>query len=327
MAGGIVTPHMVATVSNYGCLGFIAGGYLSPQQLNEFIQSTTLLTKNPFGVNIFIDHANTSNSYVKSTEILAVETDLGILQDDNIMLPTQYPESDYIDIILNNHVPIVSCTFGLFSDTSLARLKSHNVTILANATNITEVKACLNKKVDAIILQGTEAGGHQGSFLNYDTINLTPTIELLTQIRHQFPHLILISAGGINSTNFIHYLNNGSNYVQIGTEFLLTHESMAASCYKEYLLNHYSTSITQAITGRHARGITNQLMQKLNNAPTLPYPIGHYATIQIRNHAKLNNQAEYLSLWAGSNVKQCKLQYISDLLTTLITNYNTFMKD
>lgn len=320
MAGGIVNPEMVAKVSNSGCLGFIPAGYLTPDELEDFIKDTRRLTKNKFGVNLFIEHEHYSQHQFKSKAVIDLEKVLGIHNSNYVEFPKQHPESDYINVILKNKIDLVSCTFGVFNNDTMTRLRANNVQVLATTTCIAEIEFSLLKKVNGIILQGTEAGGHQSTFLS-ESENLTPTMELLKIVRSKYPNLLLIATGGINSYNFKEYLSQGANYVQIGSEFMLTNEASTPDCYKEYILSNPETALTRSITGRYARGCINELMQTLDKSrQILDFPLQHYATTTIRKYGKTSNNPQYLSLWAGQNIKNCKMQPIDDLLATLISN-------
>ncbi|ASG68630.1 hypothetical protein fh0823_16850 [Francisella halioticida] len=79
MAGGIVTPEMVSVVSNSGMLGMISSGYLSIQQLEEFILEVkkSLKIGSVFGINLFIEpFVNQSKSYDKNHNIVRAEEHL-----------------------------------------------------------------------------------------------------------------------------------------------------------------------------------------------------------------------------------------------------------
>ena len=319
MAGGLLTPGFVAEVANSGCLSFIPGGYLSPDELEDFIKDTKRLTDRPFGVNLFIEQDLYSPHYYKSKTVIDLEKSLGINKNPDVPLPQRFSEADYIKVILKNKIYLVSCTFGVFSSDSITRLRANKVKIWSNVTSLSEAEFSLAKRVDGIILQGAEAGGHQASFL-LEEANTTPTMELLKQARARYPETLLIAAGGINSTNLKQYIEAGADYVQIGTEFLLCHEASIPKCYKEYILAHPQTRVTRAITGRYARGVENQLMKQLElSRQILDFPLQHYSTIAIRNYGKTHNNPDYLSLWAGQNLHQCQPMTLKDLLIKLIS--------
>jgi Dioxygenases related to 2-nitropropane dioxygenase len=106
----------------------------------------------------------------------------------------------------------------------MLRLKQQNVIVIANATSLVEVKAAYQHGVDAIIIQGSEAGGHQASFLSNEC-NTLSSLELLHQAISLNLTIPLIVTGGINLNNFTKFLAAGASYVQLGTSFMLSNLS------------------------------------------------------------------------------------------------------
>ncbi|MDD3266865.1 MAG: nitronate monooxygenase [Burkholderiales bacterium] len=319
MAGGIINPQFVATVCNSGIIGFIPAGYLSILQLEEFIINVKSLLKpnTIFGVNIFIEQFRQSNIIDKPKYLIDIEKELNYKSTDQVQVPASISENDYIDLLIKHSVKMVSCTFGFFNSKSIQRLKEYNIKIIGNATNIEEFEYCIKHKADAIVIQGTEAGGHQASFMN-ERVNLTTTKELLTQIRKVYPSTIIISSGGISTSNYKEFLNLGADYVQLGTAFMLTHESSLSEIIKQFIIISKNTTLNNKITGKYARGVQNKLMEVLDlETVNHHFPIQHYITTEIRKYAKSENNYDFMSLWVGSNPDNFNLQSLEDLIKTL----------
>jgi nitronate monooxygenase len=89
----------------------------------------------------------------------------------------------------------------------------------------------------------------------------------------------------------------------MGTAFLTCHESAIPQAWKTRVrsMSDTSTSVTRAITGRHARGIRNPLMQRLSETPQkiAPYPVQNALTQELRQTASRAENGDYLSLWSG----------------------------
>ncbi len=321
MAGNITNPDLVAQICSHGMLGSIAGGYLSLEALSNFIQATKKLTTNPFIVNLFIEEQRKlQQSWPKSLEIIALEKELGIYSKDTFTEPATINMDKYIDLLIAEQVALVSCTFGFFDSKIVERLKSAGMKIVGTATTIQEVKYCAANGADAIVLQGTEAGGHQGSFLKNEP-NYTTTLELLQEVKKLKLNVPLISAGGISATNMYEYFTNGATCVQLGTLFMLTQESSLPLEVKKFIELHQHTKLTKDITGKWARGVANKLMQNLYESNIYNFPRQHYATSAIRNVAKHQLNPEYLALWAGSNPKNCQINSLGKTIANLIFKY------
>lgn len=325
MAGGITTPEFIATISNNGCLGFVAGGYLSISELRAFIvsvQSNLQAATTPFGVNIFIEQGRSQQQILyKSPIIKEIEhTQFNISDADTFIFPASIPEHEYIDLLIELAVPIVSCTFGFLSHDSVTRLKQHNIKIIANTTTLDEFVFCVKGGADAVLIQGTEAGGHQASFLD-DKQNTQSTHSLLKEIRNFDLDTPIIVAGGISLHNYHEYLLSGANFVQLGTAFMMTHESNVILAAKEFISKSRQTALSDKITGKWARGIENALLRQLDNDLDYNFPEKHYMSSQLRQSAKRTLNPEYMSLWAGSNLDNLQIRHLDDLINALKLAY------
>lgn len=325
MAGGIVNPSLVASVCNAGMLGSIPAGYLTITALEKFIFEVKQLTSKPFIVNLFNEPLRTKEQvFQKSHTIKALEKKLGSKQvSETFSVPATINEEDYINLLIKEKVPIVSTTFGFLNKNSIKRLKDNNIKIVGNATTSKEFTYLIANGADAVILQGFEAGGHQGSFLS-DCENKSTTLELLKLVRKHHKETILIVAGGVSTKNMANFFTAGANYIQLGTTFMLTKESKLPEHIKEYILNKKVTSISKSITGRYARGIRNNLMavlDKVDSNDIFSFPVQHYHTSEIRKLAKQVLNPEYSSVWAGENPDNLKIQLLNDLIVSLQDKY------
>jgi nitronate monooxygenase len=323
MAGGILSPQFIAKVCNSGMLGFIASGYLELDALKTLIRTTkSLLYPGAlFGVNLFIEEPRyITQTLLKPQSVMAVEAQLNIEPNLSFTTPPTIKESEYIELLIEQRVPIVSCTFGFLTPQAVLELKAHKIKLIGTATSIAEVNFCLEHGADAVIIQGMEAGGHQATFLTRSK-NTSSTLNLLRKVRKTYPHLTLIAAGGISSANAAHYLANQADYVQLGTAFMMTQESNLAEQVKKYMLQKQTTVVTNKITGKFARGITNKLIEQLKNSQaSYAFPLQHYATLDLRKTAKELTNPEYLSLWAGYNPDNLKIKTVDELIIDLTMN-------
>jgi nitronate monooxygenase len=167
MAGDATTPELVAAVSNAGALGSIGAGYMSPEKIKQTIEATRALTNKPFSVNLFIPN---HISPTKEKMDLAVQGLNQVCHElDVTSEPVCAPFSASFDaqmrVILEEKVPVFSFTFGLLEAKWMKQLKRHATFVIGTATNLEEAHALKAMGVDAIVLQGAEAGGHRGTFL------------------------------------------------------------------------------------------------------------------------------------------------------------------
>lgn len=324
MAGNILTPKLVAEVSNAGMLGTIAAGYLSLAALEKFIIEVKSLTTQQFAVNIFIEPERLApQTLAKPQIILNLERQVDLPLEHYFIVPATVHQDEYVNLLLKHKVTIVSSTFGLFTKENMLRLKQNNITVIANATNIAEISAAHQHGVDAIILQGREAGGHQASFLNNEC-NTLSSLELLKQTVNLKLDIPLIATGGINLNNFTQVLAAGANYVQLGTIFMLSSLSKLTPNQQEYLTQQSfnSTILSQMPTGKWVRGVNNQLMQNLNHCD-YQFPIQHYASAKLRSFAREHDLFDFAGFWLGQHTNYIQ-QSTDDLLQQLALQYSLF---
>ncbi|KQL45752.1 nitronate monooxygenase [Brevibacillus choshinensis] len=305
MAGGTTTPELVAAVSAAGGLGTLGAGYMSAEQIRQAIRAIRELTDKPFAVNLFIPEEFDGEQPVASTVAIAmndVRERLGIPADPAV---TRYAEpfAEQMAVVIEEQVPVFSFTFGMLEPRWMAELKQRGVTVVGTATTVREAVALEASGVDMIAAQGSEAGGHRGSFLPDSPSNLVGTMALVPQIVDRV-NIPVIAAGGImDGRGIAAAFALGAQAVQLGTAFLTCVESGAHPEYKRAVreTNDEATVITRAFSGKSARGIENEFMTLLapHDSELPPYPVQNALTRDIRTAAAKQNRTEYLSLWAG----------------------------
>jgi enoyl-[acyl-carrier protein] reductase II len=184
--------NLVAAISNAGGFGVIACGAMSPALLDAEIAATTALTDRPFGVNLI----------------------------------TMHPQlHELIDVCANHRVGHVVLAGGLPPAGALERIKGSGAKLLCFAPALALAKKLLRSGVDALVIEGMEAGGHIGPV---STSVLAQ--EMLPEIAEQAPVFV---AGGIGRGEAIAgFLEMGAAGVQLGTRFVCATESIAHANFK-----------------------------------------------------------------------------------------------
>ncbi len=119
---------------------------------------------------------------------------------------------------------IVSFHFGMPAPELVERLKRRGIRILATATSVNEAKWLESHGCDGIIVQGAEAGGHRGMFLETNPATQTGLFALLPQVAKEVK-VPLIAAGGIaDGRTIVAAFALGASAVQLGTAYLLCPE-------------------------------------------------------------------------------------------------------
>ncbi|ASK89263.1 nitronate monooxygenase [Sphingorhabdus sp. SMR4y] len=185
--------NLVSAISNAGGFGVIACGAMTPELLDTEIAETKKRTDKPFGVNLI----------------------------------TMHPDlMELIGICGKHQVSHVVLAGGLPPKGSLEAIKETGAKIICFAPAMALAKKFIRSGVDAIVIEGMEAGGHIGPV---STSVLAQ--EILPEIADQLPVFV---AGGIGTGEMIAaYLEMGASGVQLGTRFVCAHESIAHPDFKK----------------------------------------------------------------------------------------------
>jgi nitronate monooxygenase len=305
MAGGATTPALVAAVSNAGGLGFLAGAALSPEKIASEVAAIRALTSRPFGVNLFVlEPAAPDEATVRRALDL-----IDPLRADFALPPGQALERyapDFraqLDTLIELRVPVVSFTFGLLSKQDVDRLHAAALYVIGTATHVAEGLAWREAGADAIAAQGAEAGAHRGTFIGAFEDALIGTLALVPQLVDATGLPVLAAGGIMDGRGIAAALALGAQAAAMGTAFLTCAESGVPAIWKSRVraMADNATSVTRAITGRHARGIRNPLMQRLSEhlEQVAPYPVQNALTQELRQAASRAGDGDYLSLWSG----------------------------
>ena len=316
---GITTPEFVAACCEAGVLGSIGAGYLSGAETKQFIQEVKALTAKPFSVNLFVPEQPKTDPQLLQVAREALQP---ICDELNIEIPESITTSDVfqdqVQAILEEGVSIVSFTFGLPDSETLSILKQKGVYLIGTATSVEEAMAVEQAGLDAVVIQGKEAGGHRGSFI--DPLALHSTADLLKAAKEKVSFPVIAAGGIMTKLQVADMLASGATYVQIGTALLTATECAAPKIHKEAILTSgiHGTTLTKAFTGKYARGLRNGFTEQLKEATTAPYPVQHYLTQPIRKESARQNNREYMSLWMGENSYLAKEASVQEIIETLL---------
>ena len=193
--GPVAGPELAAAVSNAGG-GGVLGGVLKPASyLRQEIQRLRTLTDKPFGVNLIVPLL----------------------------------EEGQLDVCLMERVPLLVFFWG---DPSLYIAEAHrqHTKVFVQVGSVEEATAAAAVGVDAIIVQGVEAGGHVKSRTSLSTL-VPAVVDAVTPVP-------VLAAGGIaTGRGVVAALTLGAQAVSMGTRFLCSAEAAATQAYKERVVH------------------------------------------------------------------------------------------
>jgi nitronate monooxygenase len=320
LAGGPSTPALVAAVCEAGAFGFLASGYLRPAALAEQLTELRSLTRRPFGVNLFTPAPRpaapaTYAPYVEEIGRWAGARGLPVGEprfDDDA-----YTEK--LELLIRDPAPVVSFTFGMPDAEAVGRLHDAGSEIWVTVTTPSEAAIAVAGGADALVLQGTEAGGHRGSFSDDDSRPGYSTLSLL-QLLAGTPRPLVAAGGLMSGAGIAAALAAGARAAQLGTAFLLCPEAGTAAPHRAALCRgDVPTKVTRAFTGRAARGIVNEFMAEHDAAAVSAYPEIHHVTQPLRRRARADGDAGAINLWAGEAYALARELPAAELVRVLAT--------
>lgn len=217
----VATAELAAAVSEAGGLGIIAAGNAPAEIVEKEIKKAKELTDKPFGVNV--------------------------------MLLSPFVD-DVIDVIYRERVSVITTGAGN-PGKYIEKFKAIGTKVIPVVPSVALAKRMEKLGADAIIVEGTEAGGHIGELT---------TMVLVPQIVDEVG-IPVIAAGGIaEGKGFLAALALGAEGVQIGTRFICSTECTAHDKYKEAVLKAKDRDaiVTARGTGHPVRVLKNKLSKE-----------------------------------------------------------------
>ncbi|MBW4827113.1 MAG: enoyl-[acyl-carrier-protein] reductase FabK [Clostridiaceae bacterium] len=217
----VATHELAQAVSNTGGLGVIAAGAAPVEVVRDEIKKLKENTDKPFGVNI--------------------------------MLMSPFAE-DIVELVCEEKVPVVTTGAGN-PGKYMDKFKSSGIKVIPIVPSVALAKRLERQGADALIVEGTEAGGHIGELT---TMSLVPQVVDAIDIP-------VIAAGGIaDGRGFLAALSLGAEGIQMGTRFVCSTECIAHDNYKNKIVKAKDRDaiVTGRSTGYPVRVIKNRFSKE-----------------------------------------------------------------
>ncbi|KAI5965096.1 hypothetical protein KGF57_000889 [Candida theae] len=332
---GVSTPEMAAAVSKGGGLGalplapldFTSDDTTSFDKLNNLIQAAGT---NVVNLNFFCHEIEQTPTRIQSDNWRKLYNDVTEARFKPLVESMEFTNGNVsfkevendkeklktlIEKLRSINPVIISFHFGIPSNSTIDELKKFSL-VFGTATSLQEARHLANNGLDGVILQGIEAGGHRGQFI--DKYQPHSDEDLSTQaLFHKVKqglggsHVYLVPAGGITSASLVkHYIDEGADAVQVGTAFLATPES-ATSKFFNKTSGDETTVMTALISGKPARAVRtpfiDSIVEKnqfaLSDLPPYGYAYDGYKKLKGELSAEGHDIGFYL---AGQNHYQIR---------------------
>ena len=301
LGGGPSTCELAAAVSEAGGLGFLAASYLQPDAVGEKIGTLRAMTGRPFGVNLFMPVAGPADvaGYQPYLERLrGWAAGRGLEPGEPRFTDDAFAAK--LEVVETAKPAVVSFTFGCPDGAVVQRLHDAGSEVWVTVSTPAEAREAAAADIDALVVQGGEAGGHRGGFSDEVAQPVYGLLALLQLVAAE-TDLPLVATGGIcTGAGIAAVLCAGARAAQLGTAFMLSPEAGTAGPHRDALrAGAAPTTLTRAFTGRTARGIRNAFIEEHDDHAPTAFPEVHHVTAPLRAAAREAGDPDTINLWAG----------------------------
>lgn len=252
--------NLVSAISNAGGFGVLACGAMEPARLAEEIAATQALTSRPFGVNLI----------------------------------TMHPQlDDLVRVCLDAGVTHIVLAGGIPSGPVIRAIKDGGAKAIGFAPALVLAKRLIRSGIDALVIEGSEAGGHVGP------VSLTVLAQEILPHVHDVPVFV---AGGLGRGDAIlSYLELGAAGAQLGTRFAASSESIAHERFKKAFIRANARDAVTSVQLDERFPVIP--VRGLNNAGTRSFLQHQAETLRRFQSGELTKEAAQLDIehfWAGS---------------------------
>jgi nitronate monooxygenase len=304
---GSVGSEMVIAVSEAGGLGSLPCAMLSVDQARNELGIIRQRTSRPINVNFFCHRppeVNAAREAAWRTRLHGYYAEFGLDPDTVPAGPGRAPFDEAMADLMDEFKPeVISFHFGMPERRLVARVKGYGAKVISSANSVEEARWLVDEGCDAVIAQGSEAGGHQAMFLNDDIARQVGTMALVPQIVDAVKVPVIASGGIADARGVAAAFTLGAAAAQIGTAYLLCPEAKTSAVHRAALKSAKDNAsvLTNVFTGRPARGIVNRIIREVGPMSDVApeFPLATSAIAPLRAKAEAAGSDDFSPLWTG----------------------------
>ncbi|MBN8532347.1 MAG: DUF561 domain-containing protein, partial [Alphaproteobacteria bacterium] len=315
------TPALAAAVATAGGLGGMGMWGLTAEEAARRIAGFRQLSAGSLNVNypLWPEPQFTAEASAAMRQQLQPHYDghgLGPVPEPRGMVSDVSPE--HLAMLLAQKPEVVSFHFGLPDQEVVDTLKSAGIFIQSSATTVAEARILEKRGVDAVIAQGSEAGGHRATFTGASIGMQAGLLSLLPQVVDAVG-VPVIAAGGIaDGRTAAAAFMLGASAVQIGTAFMRCAEANMLDAHRAALAqaDESCTVVTDMVSGRPARFIRNRLVDELAASGLAPLPIP--AQLSLTSPLGAAGDRAFTVLFSGQSAALARETTAAELVERLV---------
>lgn len=280
----ISTSQLAGAVSEAGGLGIIASGGMTADKLREEIKKTREITQKPFAVNVMLMMENCD---------------------------------EIVDVIIDSNVKIITTGAGT-PKKYMPKLKEAGVIVIPVVPSAKLAKKMEELGVDAVVAEGTEAGGHIGE---------VATMPLIASVTKAVSIPVLAAGGISDGRGLAAAFSLGAVGVQMGTVYLASKECPIPDSFKQKVIESIETStvVTGRRNGAPVRTIRNAMTDQYLALENQDVPREELEKLTMGSLAKavVDGDVENGSLMAGQILGNIHdIRTVSEIHEAILTEYN-----
>jgi nitronate monooxygenase len=314
---GSTPPGLAAAVANAGGMGAFGALNTAPEGIADWARAFRAQSNGSFQINLWIPDPPPLRDAAREAAMAEYLAGHGARPaiPEGPLLPDFAAQCA---AMLAAGPAVISSIMGVFPAEVVAEARARGIAWFATATTLAEAREAVAAGADAILAQGSEAGGHRGAFdADAAERQLTGSMALIPRFADALAVPVIATGGIADARGIAAALTLGASAVQIGTGYLRCPEAAIHPVWAAAIAaaEPEDTVATRVFSGRLGRGIANAVTR---GAPApADYPVQRALFAPVRAAAEKAGNAGAMQMWAGQAARLAPAEPAGELTARL----------
>jgi nitronate monooxygenase len=320
---GVPAPRLSIAVGNAGGMGACGVLLMQPDEILAWAQKVRAQAPVPIQLNNWIPDPTPERDRDKEARLREFLSEWGppVPAEAGDARPPDFEAQ--CEAMIEARPAVISSVMGLFTGRYVERFRQHGIHWFATVSTVKEARAAEAAGADAIVAQGSEAGGHRAAFDASEAERTQVGLFALLPAIVDAVKVPVVATGAIaDSRGVAAAFALGASAVQVGTAFLRCPEAEISQAWADALARTApeDTIVTRAFSGRAGRSIATRyaLAAFGPQAPEpAPYPVQRGLTAAMRAAGQREGDIDRIQAWAGQSAALAKAEPAADVVKRL----------